>query len=271
MGKNFSVLMPVYKKDNPKYLKEALESLLLQTVMPTEIVIVIDGKIDEKLNKVISKCKEQNEEIINVYYFATNRGLGLVLKDGVNLCKNEIIARMDSDDICKNDRFEKQLKLIDDYDVIGSYIEEIDASGLSTHKIRVTPQTKNIKKFIKRRNPLNHMTIMFKKEAVLNVGNYEDMPYFEDYYLWFKIFVKGYKIYNIQEVLVYARIDNFINKRSGFEYLKREFKFQNKLLAEKYINIIDYIINLIFRCLCRILPQKNIKQIYNNLLRKNIH
>ena len=183
----FSVLMSIYKKEEPKYFSEALESVLNQTVMPNEIVIIEDGILTKELQDVIIKYKEKYPDIIKNYPLKENKGLGLALNYGVTKCKHNLIARMDTDDIALPTRFEKQLEIFEknpSYDIVGGNILEF-AEGTNITNTRIVPEKKEeIYKYAKKRNPMNHVTVMFKKDTILEVGNYENLPYFEDYYLW---------------------------------------------------------------------------------------
>lgn len=270
----FTVLLPVYYGDNAEYLSEAIESVINQTVMPDEILIVVDGPINNDLSQVLEIYSRTYREIIDVIYFEENRGLGHVLKEGVVLSKCEIIARMDADDISLSDRFEKQIlafKKDSSLSLVGCNIQEYSYDMTEKLKKRVVPNTLNdIKKFSKTRNPFNHMTVMFKKNEIIEVGNYQDMPLFEDYYLWIRLLLKEKKVQNIPDVLVNVRAGReLIGKRSGYTYFQKEIRFQNKLLMHKYISIGMYIVNILTRGLSRVIPSKLIAEIYDKILRNN--
>lgn len=264
----FSVLMPVYKGDNPIYMKEALDSVINQTVIPSEILIVVDGEVDCKIEKVLNYYQELYE-FIKVHYFEENRGLGLILRDGVKLCNYEYIARMDADDISEKDRFEKQIQYVTKYnlDLVGSNtVEFIDNNN--TVSVKKVPIYSTISKYIIRRNPFNHMTVFFRKSAVIEVGNYENVMYFEDYYLWFKMYQNKCKMDNVQESLVRARVDNMHSKRSGISYMKYEVNFQKKLLHNNYISYSQFVSNIVLKSIIRLLPLKLVKYFYSKFLRE---
>ena len=270
--KDFSVLMSVYKSEKAEYLVQALDSILNQTVAPSEIVIVEDGKLTDELYEVLSQY-EQKYTIIKRIPFAVNRGLGLALHDGVLACSNEIIARMDTDDIALPMRFEKQLEYLEknpQISLLGTGIEEFSSDPECPDSKTILPaKHEDIVKFSKKRNPFRHMTVMFKKSAVLNSGNYRDFLWFEDYDLWVRIIANGYKCANIPEVLVFARADqNMFARRGGFTYLKQEIKFENFLLKYEYIKLNTFIINVLIRAGVRIVPNNVRAFIYKYFLRR---
>lgn len=268
----FSVLMSVYYKENDKYFQQALESVINQTYLPDEIVIVKDGKLTEELDAIIDKYVKKYNDLFNIIELENNVGLGNALNIGVKACKNNIIARMDTDDICRRDRFEKQIQIFKQYhdvDIVGSCIEEYDENMKIKMSNKIVPKTnEEILKYSKRRNPFNHMTVMYKKKSVLEAGNYIDFKWNEDYYLWIRMLNKGYKGFNIQEPLVYARTgETMFKRRGGYKYAKVDVKLQKELFKIKYINLFEYISNILLRCSARLVPNNIRKNIYLTTLR----
>lgn len=264
----FSVLIPIYVKDNPNHVRESLDSVVNQTITPSEVIIVVDGEVSYEMKELLNHYQELYV-YIKIHYFKENRGLGLVLRDGVELCNYEYIARMDADDICEKERFERQIEYINKYnlDIVGSNITEFIEENKITG-VKKVPMRNEISKYIIRRNPFNHMTVFFRKSAVLEVGNYESVMYFEDYYLWFKMHQNNYKMDNIQESLVYARTDSMHSKRSGITYIKYELNFQKKLLHNNYISYGQFISNIVSKSIIRILPLKIVRFFYGKFLRE---
>lgn len=270
----FSVLISVYKKENPEYLKTALESIVNQTLKPTEIVIVKDGLLTKELDECIEDFQKQNPKLFKVLAFKENRGLGLALRDGVKACKYEYIARMDSDDISKQDRFEKQFNYIQKHPetaLLGTWITEFSKDEKEPNTLTKLPCThQEIIKFAKKRNPFRHMTMVLKKEAVIEAGNYRDFLWFEDYDLWVRMLQKGYIAANIPEYLVNVRADkDMFARRGGWQYLKRDYRFQNVLMKTKFINKAEYILNISIRILIRLLPNDMRSLFYKRFLRIN--
>ena len=267
----FSVLMSVYFKEDPKCLKEALKSILNQTVMPSEIVCIKDGQLGAKLDKVLEEFVKSYENMFKFVEFKKNQGLGTALREGVKNCTYDVIARMDTDDIAISTRFEKELKAMTELnlDIVGSNIAEFDGSIDNIISKRIVPEIDNsIKNYAKKRNPFNHMTVMYKKEAVLKVGNYQDFLWFEDYNLWIRMIMSGAKMHNIQECLVYARTGaNMFERRGGIKYIRQEYKAHQKMLEYKFISHKEFLRNIILRSSVRLLPNRLRGLIYLKVLR----
>ena len=182
---NYSVLMSVYYKEKPEWLKESIESILNQTIPTNDFVIIKDGKLTEELDDIISEYCKRYPDILNVIELENNVGLGPALKIGVNACKNELIARMDSDDISVKDRCEKQLIKYQEepeLDIVGSSIAEFIDNINNVQAYRILPESdEEIKKFARRRNPFGHPSVMLRKSKVLEAGNYRSYYLVEDY------------------------------------------------------------------------------------------
>ena len=163
-----------------EHFEQSLNSIIHQTLQPNEILIIVDGVIGKEIMLMIKMYKKKYPQLINVVYLEKNVGLGEAMKYGVSLCKYEIIARMDSDDIARSRRFEKQIKYLKknpEVDIVGTYMSEfIDNPSNIISERKVPINNNEIKKFAKRRSPFNHMTVMFKKEAILHAGNYQKFP-----------------------------------------------------------------------------------------------
>lgn len=207
----FSVLMSVYKKEEPVFLEKALESIENQTVEPDQIVLVEDGPITTKLNTVIVNHEKMHPNLYDIVKLTRNQGLGEALRIGLEYCNYDWIARMDTDDISVNTRFERQLETIKNHpelSVLGGQIDEFSNSVSNIVGNRDVPLTQSeIEKFMKWRSPFNHPTVFIKKETLKKVGGYGNQGNLEDYYLWIKILNQGYKVMNIPDVLVHMRVD----------------------------------------------------------------
>lgn len=266
----YTGLMSVYKKENEKYLDEALSSIYHQTIRPKEFVLIKDGPVGKELNNVILKYASLFKKIDIPFIILSNDhnlGLALSLNKGILNSTYPFIARFDSDDINCLDRMEKTATVFQrekSLDVVGSWISEFSTTTDEIKSIRRVPESQNkIVKFSKHRNPMNHMSVTFKKKLVVQVKNYENITSFEDYYLWLKMLNHGMNFKNIQQTLVYARVnDDFINRRSGFKYLKNELKFQTRVYLEGYISFFNFIYNVFTRCWVRLLPSKMVERMY---------
>lgn len=271
MMNKFSVLMSVYKEENPEYLSLAIESILHQTLLPNEVIIVEDGPLTEALDAMISQYVDQCPMIKRIP-FKKNRGLGLSLRDGVLACQNEWIARMDTDDIAKPERFQKQIFFLQqhpDISLLGTGIEEFSIDKDQPDSITILPTNhKAIIEFAKRRNPFRHMTVIFKKEAVLTSGNYRHFLWFEDYDLWVRMLIHGFKSANLPEVLVSVRADSaMFARRGGWKYLKQDIKFQILLYKEHFIGPLVLLENIAMRGIVRLIPNSLRIKFYKSFLR----
>lgn len=266
----YSVLMSIYKKENPDNFRLALESMINQTVKPDEIVLVEDGPLTDELYAVIDKNKNNLRIIKN----EVNRGLGISLNIGLEACKNELVARMDTDDIAITDRCEKQLIYFEknpSTSVLGGQIEEFINSTNDIVGKRVVPETdKEIKAYMKKRCPFNHMTVMFKKSDVISAGNYKDWHYNEDYYLWIRLALKEFEFSNLPDTLVYTRVGNdMYNRRGGNRYFKSEIAIQKLMLNKKMIGFWTFQSNCLKRFIVQILlPNKLRGWVFQKFARK---
>lgn len=270
---HFSVLMSVYKSEKPRYFKTAVDSVINQSVRPSEIVIVQDGKLTNELYSVCDELKRSYEDLIKYVVLEKNVGLGKALQIGVENCKYELIARMDTDDIAKKDRFELQLsefKKNSELGLCGGIIEEFSDSPDNVNSTRKVPLTCDaIYAFAQSRNPFNHMTVMFRKSTVLKAGNYQTMHLCEDYYLWYRTIKNNVKMCNLPNVLVSVRADNkMFERRGGWKYFLSEYKLQKKFLESGFISTNVFILNILTRFLVRILPNKIRCFFYKKVVRR---
>ncbi len=265
----FSVLISVYYKDNPQWLKEAIESVLNNTIKPTQIVLVVDGQISNELEQVLAQYKQ----ILDILRLEKNSGLGIALQQGLLKCKYPLVARMDSDDISLPNRFELQLKEFENnpnLTIVGGYIQEFDSRTREFIAVRKVPLTnKEIKKYVKTRSPFNHPTVMFKKEDILKVGNYQTFYQMEDYYLWARLVKANYQMKNIPEILLNFRTDkNMFARRGGYKYFKSNREVSKQMLKMKIINYPCYLFNITVRFITQVLMPNNIRIIfYKKVLR----
>ena len=273
MDKNFSVLMSVYAKEKPEYLGESLDSLLCQTVRPTEIVIVKDGPLTEELDALIASYVEKEPSLYTIVPLPENRGLGLALREGMLHLRYELVARMDSDDVCRPDRFEKQLAAFaadPALDVVGSYTSEFEDTPDKIVSHRTVPvDDAEIKRYQKRRDAFNHPSVMFKKSAVLKAGNYQHCPLMEDTLLWVHMIQAGAKCANIPEDLLYMRIGKgMYERRGGYAYYKKYKAARKQIRDTGYISWFDYISSLFAQFVVAMMPNKLRGFVFKKILHK---
>ncbi|WP_254411881.1 glycosyltransferase [Dyadobacter diqingensis] len=268
----FSVLISTYHNDNPLHLDLALGSIFKQSLLPNQVVLVIDGPIPETLKRIINTYYTSFPAIVDIHPLERNIGLGPALNFGLLQCRNEIVARMDSDDISLKDRFKKQIDYLQvhlDVDVLGADVEEFSEEPGDLKRINKAPKASELYSYSRWRNPINHPTVVFKKSVVLASNSYEDVPYFEDYYLWINILHKGYKIDNLQEVLVHFRNDSdTIGRRHGLNYIRHEMNFLNLAYANSYLEFKYYIAGIFIRLPLRIIPKRLLSLFYHYVLRQ---
>lgn len=265
----FSVIISVYNKENPSFFKLALESMINQILLPDEILIIEDGPLNDKLENVIKNFKTQYGKLteISSVKLKQNLGLGLALKEGVANAKYEYIVRMDSDDISSNNRLSEMKRLIienPDYHVYGAQIQEFDSitnNNLGIRKVKLNHEM--IKKNMRITNPMNHVTIVARKESILQAGNYENFSYFEDYFLWAKMLSQGFKFINSPLILVHVRAGSeMVRRRKGLFYAKQEIKMQKYLLQKGITSPLMFSIVCLIRSGARILPSSIISILY---------
>lgn len=267
----FSVLMSLYDKEKPEFLTECFNSLVNQTLAADEIVLVFDGVINDDLQKVVNNF--QVKLPLNIIALEKNVGLGQALNIGLNRCSYDWVIRMDTDDICVPTRFEQQMHFIQhhpDISVLGGQIIEFEQDILQGKKTRPVPTSHEaIIASAKSRNPINHMTVAFKKLAVQAVGSYRHAPLFEDYDLWVRLLVAGYKFANLPDVLVYARAgEAMYERRGGWDYAQYEIAVQQNFYRQGFLTIAQMLKNLAIRLPVRLLPNGMRSFIYQTLLRK---
>lgn len=265
---DFTVLQSVYSKDKADYLNSCFDSILKNTYLPKEIILVKDGPINDELESVISYWKRKLP--IRVVGYDENKGLAYALNYGLEYVNTEYVARMDSDDVCCIDRFEKQLTYLTshpDIVLLSGYINEFDSDPTIIQTTRKIPLNHDeIKIYLKKRNAFNHMAVIFKKSAVIDSGSYQFVPYFEDYDLWIRMVQRGYKVANISDCLVNARIGNdMIGRRHGIAYAKHEVNFLRRQLVSGFISRQEYNKLLFLRVPVRLLPKSVLKIVYKIL------
>ena len=247
-----SVLMSVYRNDSPEYLRMAVESVSFkQTLQPDEVILVVDGSVPAVLEAEIKNlCSEI--PYIKPLWKPNNEGLGKALRDGVEIAANEIIARMDSDDVSVPDRFEKQIKALESDPTLsivgGGMTEFIDSPDNIVGSRTVPFANDDIKSYMKTRCGLNHVTVMFKRSEILRVGNYQDWFWNEDYYLWVRMMIGGCKFANIPDILVNVRSGaNQYARRGGRKYFESEKGIQKLMLDNNLISFPRYCFNVFVR------------------------
>lgn len=271
----YSVLMSVYQKDDPAYLQWALASIYEeQTRKPDEIVVVFDGPLGAELHAVLDAFRKEKENIVFYYPQPINRGLGEALRIGSEYCTGDYIFRMDSDDISHPRRFEKQIAYLEahpEVDVLGTDISEFyESPDEGNLRVRACPaEHDDIVKMGKKRNPMNHVTVCMKKEALQRCGGYESLLLLEDYYLWLKMMVAGCRLANLNETLVYVRIGNDFHKKRGAVTRVQGWKcLQEYMLSHGMIKKREAMMNMVYIRAFVYCPGWLKRLVYDQVLRK---
>ncbi len=267
----YSVLMSVYHKEKPDFFSKAMESIWQQTVPTDDFVLVCDGPLNDELDAVIDDMEKAHPEFC-VVRLEKNGGLGNALNIGIKHCKNELVARMDSDDISRPDRCERQLAVFASNSKISlcsGIVEEFTEDKERVDVRRVPPETnEEIIAFAKKRNPFNHPCIMYKKSAVEAAGGYQDFYLLEDYYLWIRMLMKGFLGYNIQEPLLWMRAgSDMYKRRAGWKYARTQAKLFKFMKENGFIGNGQYIKSCLIRSGSSLAPNWLRKFMFERVLR----
>lgn len=267
--------MSVYRNDRPDFVAHAIDSVTKQQSLKTdEIVLIVDGPVPEKLSKLIDGYEKSTDFNFKIIRLPENKGLGNALRIGMESVSNEIVARMDSDDVSVPDRFEKQISFMSnnpDISVCGGQISEFIDDEKNIVAYRHVPLTPDeCRRYYQDRDPLNHMSVMFRKSAVMDVGNYQPWHLDEDSYLWGRLLKAGYKIANLPDILVNVRVGkDMYARRGGWKYFKSDagilrWKFDNSLTSRG-----RYTYNYIVRFIVQVLMPNWLRAIvFKKLLRR---
>lgn len=266
--------MSVYKNEKSDYLDLSLKSIINQTLKPNEIVLVEDGPIPEKLEKIIMKYKAAFANDFKIIKSSQNQGLGASLRLGTKYVSTNWIARMDTDDYSVPDRFEKQLKVINERPnvaIVGGQVKEFSLELNNIVGQRHVPvNKKEIRDFTKWRSPFNHPTVIINKKALENVGGYVPFGNLEDYYLWARLVANNYDVKNISDVLVYMRVDGgMYSRRGNFRNIKYFYKLRRYLNETKLVSNYEEIFGDLVMSINIIIPSWIRKKIYTIFLHRN--
>lgn len=270
--------MSVYFKEQPEYLDLSLKSITDDQILkPNEIVLVKDGPLTKELDEVIDKYILKYNELFKIVSLNKNGGLGNALNVGLQQCTYDLVARMDTDDIAKPERFEEEIEVFKtnpNLDIVGSWIDEFceEENKIVVKRRREVPETsQEIYNKLKKICAFNHPTVMYRKTKVLGVGSYSQEFSLEDYYLWIRLAISGCLMHNIQKSLLYFRTnEETYKRRGGIKLLKNDLTFQSKLYQLNFINARELIRNSLVYGVYRILPNKIREVLQKNIYRSNI-
>lgn len=256
----FSVLLSVFAQEKVEYLNQAIFSVWdQQSLKPSQIVLVKDGPLTPALDGLIYDWQLKLEHVLTLVSLPENVGLGAALNEGLKYCRHDLVARMDSDDVSLPERFKKQIEFMElNPDVVASsaILEEWDTDMTRCIGMRNLPVGFPVlARFAKRRSPLSHPLVVFRKGVIESVGGYPSLRRAQDYGLWSLLLVKGYKLANLPMVLLKMRAGNEMLSRRGWQYFKEEYhllKYQKEI---KFLAISDFYINVMIKLALRTSPR----------------
>jgi len=262
--------MAVYHKDDSNLLHLALESVYANSLKPAKVVLVQDGPVGEELLNVIGEYKLRQDFCL--VELPVNKGLANALNTGLRHITTPFVFRADADDYNLPDRFEKQILALESgYDLVGGAIKEVDISGKSIAIRSVPTSQDDIRRFISKRNPFNHMTVAYRRSAVTDLGGYPDIFLKEDYALWASMLANGAKMINLNEVLVNATAGSEMYKRrGGVKYVRSEIDMQTFLIKSGLQSALGAILIGISRSLVFLMPAFLRGIVYERFLRKSV-
>lgn len=274
MSTAFSVLLSVYRGDDPDQLDASLASCFRQTRTPDELFVVEDGPLTEELDAVLDSWASAHPGRVRRHALPENRGLGAALNVGVRECRHSLIARFDADDINVETRFETQCDYMathPEVDVLGGYISEFTDDPDTPIRRREVPTAHDaIRRRARFRNPLNHVTVMFRREAVLTAGNYRSLMPLEDYDLWVRMLCDGATFRNLPEVLVKVRAgEEMIARRGGLAYARADACLQWDFYQRGFVSLPVLLFNLGTRVPFRFVPSSVRRLIYTAVARES--
>jgi len=266
---NYSVLMTVNKNDSAQYFVDSVNSMLNQSLLTDDFVIICDGPIPNELNSYVEYF-ERKFHYFKILHLDSNVGLGAALKIGVPLCKNELIARMDADDIAKRERCEHEVKYLyhnPNCVLVGSSMNEFENDPNLKIRLKKVPiGLDNIKKYAKCRNPFNHSTVMFRKTAVIEAGNYSEMRTNQDVELWIRMLNKGYLCENLDETLVDFRFDSSTYmRRKDIKNIRLLLQVWKEFKKKGYCSSADYCLVWLVQMIMLLMPEGVIRWCYDRL------
>ncbi len=271
----YSVLMSLYSGDKDDFLRECLESLLLQTVPADELVLVCDGPLNDSLDSVLEEYRGRFGEKMKLFRLPENHGTAYAANYGLERCKNELIMKMDPDDVCLPDRAKKQLEFMQGHpgiDMLGGFIEEFKSDTSERISVRETPaQDIDIRRFAKRRTPFNNQTLLYKKTIAMKIGGYSnELLRCEDYDFMVRMLIYGAKGANLQDILVRYRVDHAnLNRRRNLKNTKSFIAVRKKIHNMGFSSFRDYIIPCMGQMLLFITPGIFTGIFYKTILRKH--
>ena len=269
MHEPFSLLVPVYHGDRPDYLRRAFRSAVDdQTVRPDQVVIVRDGPVRDELARCLSDLQAASPVPVTLVPLERNGGLGPALDRGLAASRFDVVARQDADDVSMPHRFEVELPLIADADIVGSGLLEFVTETDDIVGQRVPPVgAVQIQRYARMHDPFNHPTVVYRKTAVLAAGGYGDLRLMEDYALFARMLLGGARAVNVPEPLVWYRVgEAAFKRRGGRDLLRSELRLQREFRRLGFTSRPQYARNVLIRGGYRLVPWWCRRAVYRPIL-----
>ncbi|EYT51960.1 MULTISPECIES: glycosyltransferase [Kocuria] len=256
----FSVLMPVYRADTAERVRRAAESATVeQRRRPAELVVVRDGPVPAALEAELDRLVRELPVPVVRVDLERNEGLTAALTAGLDRCRHDVVARADADDVSYPRRFAVQLPVIEaGADLVGSSMHEIGDDERTPIALRRAPVgERDILSVSRRRNPVSHPTVVFRRSAVRAAGGYEHVPLAEDYWLWVRMLRAGADVRNVAEPLVGYRVSaGSYERRGGWRVLRAELALQARLRGIGHVGFLQWVRNVVVRGGYRFVPTR---------------
>jgi glycosyltransferase involved in cell wall biosynthesis len=269
----FSVLLPVYAGDRPDFVARAIRSVTEdQERPPDEVVIVRDGPVPAPLASCLDEAVGRHDGLVRVISLPTNRGLGWALEAGLAACENDIVARMDADDISRPQRFARQIPMVESgFELVGSALAEMGTDENDVLGYRHPPTSHaEIIRFARFHSPFNHPTVVFRRSAVRRAGGYEHLGSLEDYWLWVRMLATGSKAANIDEPLLLYRVSaGAYERRGGWRLAFVEIGLQRRLRRIGFTSRLQFLRNVVVRVSWRLCPVALRRPLYGFVFRRS--
>jgi glycosyltransferase involved in cell wall biosynthesis len=257
MHEPFSLLVSVYDGDRPEYIRRAFRSAVDdQTVRPDQVVIVRDGPVRDEIASCLEELGRTSPVPVTFVPLPRNGGLGPALDQGLAASWFDVIARMDADDVAMPHRFEVEMPLIADADIVGAGLLEFVADTDNIVGQRVPPtEPGQIQRYARMHDPFNHPTVVYRRGAVLAAGGYGEFPLMEDYALFARMLAGGARAVNVAEPLVFYRVGPAaFKRRGGTGLLRSELRLQREFRRRRFTTTAEYVRNVLVRGGYRLIP-----------------